>query len=312
MRIKVAALVGATAVGKTRTAVGLAQRLGAEIVSVDSMQVYRGMDVGTDKANAELRAAVPHHLLDLLDPSEPLSVADFQRRARAAIEDIAGRGRVPFLVGGSGLYFRALVDDLNFPPRSSVVRESLELEAERVGAQALHARLALLDPAAASRIEPSNARRTIRALEVVHATGRRFSENDGWERYESVYELAVAGLALPRPELYRRIDERVKRMLEGGLVEEAHRIEERLGVTARQALGYKQILDSPRDASDDSLRAAIARATKRFARRQESWFRADPRIAWFDAADARLEDELVSFFRTSFPVAERASRPQPA
>ena len=312
MKIKVAALVGPTAVGKTRISVRVARRLGAEIVSVDSMQVYRGMDVGTDKATAELRGALPHHLLDLLDPSEPLSVADFQRRARAALEDIARRGRVPFLVGGSGLYFRAVVDDLNFPPRSPLVRESLELEAERVGAQALHARLALVDPAAASRIEPSNARRTIRALEVVHVTGRRFSENDAWERYESVYDLAVAGLALPRPELHRRIDERVERMLEGGLIEEARRLEGRLGVTARQALGYKQILDSPRHSSKDALRAPIARATKRFARRQESWFRADPRIAWFDAADPRLEDELLTFFGSSLSAAERTSRPQPA
>ncbi|HEX2050069.1 MAG TPA: tRNA (adenosine(37)-N6)-dimethylallyltransferase MiaA [Actinomycetota bacterium] len=296
MKARVAALVGATAVGKTDVALDVARRLGAEVVSVDSMQVYRGMDVGTAKPTVAQRALVRHHLLDVLDPEEALSVARFQALARAAIAEVAARGRLPLLVGGSGLYFRAVVDDLRFPPHAPDVRRALEDEAARVGAAALHARLAGVDPDAAARIEPSNERRIVRALEVVEATGRPFSEESSWDRYDSLYDLDVAGLERPRAELYERIAARVDDMLERGLVDEARRLAVRgLGATARQALGYRQVLDAP-EASPADLRDAIVRATKRFARRQESWFRADPRVVWFDARDPELAERLTRHF----------------
>lgn len=292
--LRVAAIVGPTAVGKTDLSLDVAEQLDAEIVSVDSMQIYKGMDIGTAKVGEAERDRVPHHLLDLRTPDHELSVAEFQALARAAIDDIAGRGKMPLLVGGSGLYFRAVIDELSFPPRSPAVRSSLEVEADELGAEALHARLAELDPPAAARIEPSNARRTVRALEVIEITGRPFSDNDSWERYESIYDVRIAGVTRARGDLYRRIEKRVHAMAVAGLVEEARALEAQLGRTARQALGYKQILDDP-EASPEALRDAIVRATKRFARRQESWFRADPRVVWFDA-DTTGADEVVGFF----------------
>ena len=294
---RVCALVGPTAVGKTEAALQVAEAIGAEIVSVDSMQVYRGMDVGTDKATTEMRERVPHHLLDLFEPDEDLTVAAFQRLARAAIDTISERGRVPLLVGGSGLYFRAVVDELEFPPRSAELRATLEGKVEELGAEGLHARLRELDPVAASRMEPNNARRIVRALEVIELTGRPFSANTAWERYESRYDLRVAGLERPRDDLYARISQRADTMLERGLVEEVRRLEERgMSPTARQALGYKQILDSGPGADPAVVREDIVRATKRFARRQLSWFRTDPRVRWFEASDPALIEGLKAFF----------------
>jgi tRNA dimethylallyltransferase len=294
--MKVAAIVGPTAVGKSDVAVDVAERVGAEIVSVDSMQIYRGMDAGTAKPGAELRARVPHHLLDVVEPDHAVTVADFQSMAREVIEEIGARRRLPLLVGGSGLYFRAVVDDLKFPPRAAEIRAGLEAEAEEIGARSLHDRLTTLDPAAAARIEPDNLRRTVRALEVIAVTGRPFSDNDSWERYDSVYELAVAGLKRLREDLWARIEQRADRMLAGGLVQEANTLDQRgLGSTARQALGYRQVLDE----SADGVREDIIRATKRFARRQESWFKADPRITWFDAAHEDTAEHIATFFQAS-------------
>lgn len=288
---RVVALVGPTAVGKTELSLELAKRLDAEIVSVDSMQVYSGMDIGTAKVGSEEQARVPHHLLDIRAPDHDLTVAEFQSLARAAIADIAGRGKLPLVVGGSGLYFRASVDDLSFPARSEEVRAQLESEAEELGPAALHARLTDLDPKAAARIEPGNARRSIRALEVIELTGKPFSDNDSWSRYESIYELKVAGLTRARADLYARIERRTDRMLEGGLVAETQALRGRMSRTAAQALGYRQVLES----SPDTLRDDIVRATKRFARRQESWFKADPRVRWFDAASPNLADEVAGY-----------------
>jgi tRNA dimethylallyltransferase len=296
-RTRVIALVGPTAVGKTAVALDVARELGAEIISIDSMQIYRGMDIGTAKPDRKTRDEIPHHMLDLRSPDHTLTVAEFQELARAAIEDVTARGRLPLLVGGSGLYFRAVVDDLSFAPRSPDVRRALEIEADEVGAEVLHARLAELDEVAASKIEPQNARRTVRALEVIAVTGRPFSENAAaWDHYESVYELAVAGLRRPRADLYARIADRVDAMLAGGLLEETEGLRDSLGPTARQALGYKQILDLPH-AAPDEVRADIVRATKRFARRQDSWFAADPRVTWFEAASPDLTSTLISFYR---------------
>lgn len=298
---KVAAIVGPTAAGKTAVSLDVAEALEAEIVSIDSMQIYRGMDVGTDKASVAMRERVPHHLIDLKDPSEDVTVAEYQSLARAAIEDITSRGRLALLVGGSGLYLRAVVDDLEFPPRSEEVRAALEDEAEKLGPEALYERLLDIDPAAASKIEQGNVRRTIRALEVIELTGRPFSANDSFDRYESIYELAVAGLRRPRAQLYERIDRRVSEMLDAGLADEALRLEGGISRTARQALGYRQILDAP-DAPPEQFQDQIAQATRRFARRQESWFRADPRVEWFEAAAPDLAGTLVSFFRRTLTL----------
>jgi tRNA dimethylallyltransferase len=289
----VAAIVGATAVGKTELSLGLAEKIGAEIVSMDSMQVYRGMDIGTAKPDAEMRARVPHHLLDVFDPAHDVTVSEFQELARAAIDDICHRGKLPLLVGGSGLYFRAVVDELSFPPRAEEVRKRLEGEVDELGPDALYARLIELDPRAASKIEPGNARRTVRALEVIEITGRPFSDNVTWDTYESVYDLTVVGVTRPRDELYERIARRVDAMLDTGLVDEVERVAAGgMSRTARQALGYRQVLEFPTEA----VRDEIVKATKRFARRQESWFRADPRVEWFDLSEpgvvARIETLL--------------------
>ncbi|HZA19732.1 MAG TPA: tRNA (adenosine(37)-N6)-dimethylallyltransferase MiaA [Actinomycetota bacterium] len=303
--VRVAAIVGPTAVGKSSAAVEVAEALGAEIVSVDSMQVYSGMDIGTDKATSEMRWRVPHHLLDHWLPSHNVTVSEFQAEARNAISHISKRGVLPLLVGGSGLYFRAVVDDLFFPPRSANVREALELEVDELGSRALHARLTELDPRAAAKIEPQNARRIVRALEVIKLTGEPFSDNDSFDRYESIYDLAVAGLTRPRPQLHERIDARVTRMIERGLVEEARRLAELdISRTARQALGYRQVLDSP-EADPATLGDEIARATKRFARRQESWFRADPRVEWFDADDSECTKAVIDYIRSALRLSSR-------
>ena len=299
MTARVAAIVGPTAVGKSRVAVEVADALGAEIVSVDSMQVYSGMDIGTDKATPEMRWRVPHHLLDHWLPSHNVTVSEFQAEARSAISHIARRGGLPLLVGGSGLYFRAVVDDLDFPPRSAAVRDALEREIDEVGPAALHERLRELDPRAAAKIEPQNARRIVRALEVIEVTGELFSDNDSFDRYESIYDLAVAGLTRPRPQLHERIEARVERMIERGLIEEAQRLAQLdMGRTARQALGYRQVLDSP-GADPGAVKEDIVRATKRFARRQESWFRADPRIRWFPADEHDCARSVTDFISSA-------------
>ena len=284
---RVAAIVGPTAVGKTELSLSVAEELEAEIVSVDSMQVYRGMDIGTAKPDAEACARVPHHLLDLFEPSHDVTVSEFQELARTAIADISGRGKLPLLVGGSGLYYRAVVDELAFPPRQEDVRQRLEDEAEEIGAEALHERLRKLDPQAASKIEPGNVRRTVRALEVIEITGRPFSENVTWETYESIYDLIAIGLTRPREELFDRIARRVDEMLDAGLVDEVRRVEAAgMSRTARQALGYRQVLEL----DEGEVRDGIVKATKKFARRQESWFKADPRIRWIDVgADGAAE-----------------------
>jgi tRNA dimethylallyltransferase len=301
----VGAIVGPTAVGKSAVALAVARALEAEIVSIDSMQIYRGMDIGTDKPSPEARREVPHHLVDVVNPSHDLTVAEFQARGRQAIGEVIERGRLSLLVGGSGLYFRAVVDDLEFPPRARAVRGALEAEAvSEGGAARLHSRLARLDPEAAARIGRANTRRVIRALEIIELTGGPVGDYRPWRRFESIYELTVAGLTRPRADLYRRIEERVERMLEAGLEDEAGRLAAApLGSPARQALGYRQVLESPA-AGRPELREAIVRATKRFARRQESWFRGDPRVVWFDASEPGVEARVAEF------ISAAAARPR--
>jgi tRNA dimethylallyltransferase len=252
-------------------------------VSADAMLVYRRMDIGTAKPTPEERARVPHHLVDLVDPGEEFSVARFQPLARAAIAEVLGRGRMPLLVGGSGLYFHAVVDDFMFPPTDQAVRVRLEAEAARVGLPELYRRLAAADPPAAARIQPANLRRTVRALEVMELTGRPFSSFRGaMDTPVSRYRLTLLGLD-PGPEPLRaRVAERVAAMAEAGLVGEVRRLAERpLSRTARQALGYKELLDAMEQGTPvaEALEAVVRR-TRAYARRQLAWFRRDPRVRW--------------------------------
>ena len=298
------ALVGPTASGKTEAAIAVAQALGAEIVSVDSMLVYRGMDVGTAKPGADQLALVPHHLIDVAEPSDPFTVARYQALAREAVEDVRARVRLVLLAGGSGLYFRAIVDDLAFPGTDPATRAELEAEAARVGAGALHGRLAELDPTAAERIEPENVRRTVRALEVLTVTGRAFSSfAAAWDRFDPG-QVRAAGVRLEREALAGRIEHRVHAMVEGGLLDEVRGLVERgLGdwLTSSQAIGYAEFASHlAGDATLDEAVAGTVKRTKELARRQMVWFRRDPRIRWFEAGTdgaGALVDELVGYLR---------------
>jgi tRNA dimethylallyltransferase len=294
---QVAAIVGPTAVGKTEVSLDVAERLGAEVISIDSMQIYQGMDIGTAKPSAADRARISHHLIDLRPPSHELTVAEYQSLARAAIDDVVGRGRLPLLVGGSGLYWRAVVDNLDFPPRSARVRADLEAEAQEVGGDELHRRLQKVDSVAAAAIAPANVRRTVRALEVLEITGRPFSDfAKAWGSYASRYALSVAGLKRTHSDLFSRIEARVDVMMAAGLAGETETLAAAgMSAAARQALGYRQVLEADPDASTTQIRDEIVRATKRFARRQESWFRTDPRVVWFDASEPLFITRLVEF-----------------
>ncbi|MEU7075407.1 tRNA (adenosine(37)-N6)-dimethylallyltransferase MiaA [Streptomyces narbonensis] len=289
---RVIAVVGPTAAGKSDLGVFLAQQLGGEVVNADSMQLYRGMDIGTAKLTMEERDGVPHHLLDIWDVTEAASVAEYQRLARAEIDRLLAEGRTPILVGGSGLYVRGAVDALEFPGTDPAVRARLEAELEESGSGVLHARLAEADPEAARAILPSNGRRIVRALEVIEITGKPFTAN--LPGHDSVCDTVQIGVDVARPELDERIALRVDRMWEAGLVDEVRALEARglrEGRTAARALGYQQVLAAlAGECTDDEARAETVRATKRFARRQDSWFRRDPRVHWLSgAADHRGE-----------------------
>lgn len=285
---RVIAVVGPTAAGKSDLGVFLAQRLGGEVVNADSMQLYRGMDIGTAKLTLEERDGVPHHLLDIWDVTEAASVAEYQKLARAEIDRLLADGRWPILVGGSGLYVRGAVDHLEFPGTDPAVRARIEEELALHGSGALHARLAAADPGAAQAILPSNGRRIVRALEVIEITGKPFTAN--LPGHDSVYDTVQIGVDVGRPELDERIATRVDRMWDAGLVDEVRALEAvglREGRTASRALGYQQVLAAlAGECTDDDARAETVRATKRFARRQDSWFRRDPRVHWLSGAVA--------------------------
>jgi tRNA dimethylallyltransferase len=297
MGTHVIAVVGATATGKSRLATELARAVGGEVVNADSMQLYRGMDIGTAKEPEAARRGVPHHLLDIWPVTQTANVADYAKLARAAIDEIIARGRVPVLAGGSGLYVRAALDDLDFPGTDPAVRARLEEELARAGAAALHTRLAALDPAAASAILPGNGRRMVRALEVIELSGRPFTAT--MPAYQENRPAVQLGLALPRPELDQRIAARVDRMWQAGLDAEVRSLAAqglRDGKTASRALGYQQLLRYlDGEWTLDEARLETIKATRRFARRQESWFRRDPRVRWLDAAqppETLLRDAL--------------------
>jgi tRNA dimethylallyltransferase len=282
--LPIVAVVGPTASGKSELGLDLAEALGGEIVNADAMQLYRGMDIGTAKLPPEERRGIPHHQLDVLEVTEEASVAAYQLAARADIAAIRSRGRVPVLVGGSGLYVRAALDHLEIPPTDPVVRRRLEADGERLGAAAMFRRLAELDAVAAGRIQPTNLRRIVRALEVIELTGRPFSASMPGREFVSA--TVMLGLGVDRSLLDERIDRRVHRMWRQGLLAEVEGLLEvglRDGFTASRAIGYSQaiaVVDGV--LSPEEAREQTAQATRRYARRQESWFRPDPRIVWLD------------------------------
>ncbi|CAN5634452.1 tRNA (adenosine(37)-N6)-dimethylallyltransferase MiaA [soil metagenome] len=300
------AIVGPTAAGKSGLAIAMAVRLGGEVVNADSMQLYRGMDIGTAKLDQEQRRGIPHHVLDVLDVTEPATVAQFQSWARAAIRDCRSRGATPILVGGSALYVRAVLDRFDFPGTDDALRAELEAELAGRGPAALHQRLAAVDPVAAESILPGNGRRIVRALEVVTLTGKPFAANlprRDYAHVETTERTVQIGVDVPRPTLDERIDVRVQRMWDGGLVDEVRRLEAaglRSGRTASRALGYAQVLQFlAGHCTEAQARQATVQATRRFARRQDSWFRKDERVRWlpYDAAD--LSDRGVALVGAS-------------
>ncbi|MCX2953421.1 tRNA (adenosine(37)-N6)-dimethylallyltransferase MiaA [Lentzea sp. NEAU-D7] len=291
------AVVGPTATGKSDLAVALAERFGGEVVNADAMQLYRGMDIGTAKMPVSERRGVPHHLFDVLSVTETASVAAYQRQTRAVVEELLASGRPPILVGGSGLYVQAVLDDLKFPGTDDAVRLRFEAELAAEGSEALHRRLRELDPAAAIAILPSNGRRIVRALEVIELTGQPFSANlpkPGPARYGTVQ----IGVDREVSELDARVDLRVDQMFAGGLEAEVRalvRIGLREGKTASRALGYQQVLSAMDGACTiDFAAEETKRATRRFVRRQRSWFRRDQRITWLDGARPDLLDAAGS------------------
>lgn len=293
------AVVGATATGKSGLAVDLARELDGEVINADSMQLYRGMDIGTAKLSQAERGGIPHHLLDIWDVTTTASVAEYQDLANDVIDDIVRRGKTPVLAGGSGLYIRAALGDLDFPGTDEVIRQRLEAELAETGPAPLHARLRVRDPKAAAAILASNGRRIVRALEVIEISGRPFSAT--MPAYTVPAQRAGSpvvqvGLHTERPELDRRIDSRVDRMWAEGLEHEVRALEAiglRSGRTASRALGYQQMLRYlDGDWTLDQAREETARATRRFARRQESWFRRDPRVHWLVPGDDLLDRAL--------------------
>ena len=284
----VVAVVGPTATGKSDLALELALALGAEVLNTDAMQLYRGMDVGTAKLGPAERRGVPHHLLDVLDPRDDASVADYQVLGREVLADLAARDVRAVAVGGSGLYVRALLDRMEFPGTDPQVRAALEARVETEGVRALHAELAAVDPQAAASIGPRNARRVVRALEVVAHTGRPYSAGLPGHEYE--VPAVQVGLDCDREVLDERIERRVARMWEQGLLDEVRRLEAHgLGRTASRAVGYAQALAELHGELDGAqARAATAAGTRRLARKQMGWFGRDPRVHWFDAQDPDL------------------------
>lgn len=290
--IRVLAVVGPTAAGKSAVALEVARQAGGEIVSADSMQVYRGLDIGTAKPSGAELALVPHHLINVAEPWEDFSVAAYQRLGREAVEHISLRGRLPVVVGGTGLYVRALLHHYDFtaPGADRQVRAELEQQAGAKGPESLHADLAGIDPQAAARIHPRDTRRLVRALEVWRVTGRPISA--GWHGQGFVYDSLLVGLRVSTPELYARIDRRVEAMLASGLVDEVRGLMQQgysESLVAGQALGYKEIVAHLEgQATLDEAAEQIKLATRRYAKRQKTWFRREPGVVWLDATSGEI------------------------
>lgn len=295
-------ITGATAVGKSSISLKLAQELGTDVINTDSMQLYRGMNIGTAKLSPIERQGIEHHLIDVLDVSEVANVSSYQEIGRKIIVDLRNQDKVPLAVGGSGLYITALLDNLDFPPTDNELRSSLEKELSEVGAHALHQRLAELDPLSAHRIDPANGRRIVRALEVIELTGEPYSSSLPKSNPAVEPDIRIA-LYRDRADLDRLIEVRVELMWEQGFVEEVIGLLEMglaQGVTARKALGYSQIMEAM--AGEISLATAKAetiRLTKRYARKQESWFRRDPKMIWLPADKPALIGEILDMVKES-------------
>lgn len=292
----VIAVVGPTAAGKSDLSLVLARELDGEVINADSMQLYQGMDIGTAKLTRRERDGIPHHLLDIWPVTQAASVSEYQRLARDVIADIQARGRTPILVGGSGLYVRAAIDNLEFPGTDPELRASLEDELAQFGPDRLHARLEAVDPAAAAAILPGNGRRIVRALEVVELSGRPFTAT--LPQYESVFPAIQVGIELPRAELDDRVAARVSTMWDQGLVEEVRGLVAvglREGRTASRALGYAQVLRYlAGECTELEAAAQTVQATRRFVRRQVSWFRRDPRVLWLEGGPGAAERALAA------------------
>jgi len=293
---KVIVICGATATGKSDIALDIAEQIGAEIINADSMQLYRGMDIGTAKLKVAERKNIAHHMLDVLDVTEDSTVAWYQERARRAIAEIHGRGLHAIIVGGTGLYIKSILDDLNFPDTDPQVRANLEKLGEEFGAHYLFERLQELDPAAALAIDRANIRRIIRALEVIEITGKPFTANLPREDSSRFPDALQFGLVMDRENLRDRIDLRVDRMWQEGFVAEVDQLITQgilRGTTAQRALGYSQIL-AMRDGklSEDEAKEETKRASRQYARRQETWFSRDQRIQWVATHQPRLETIL--------------------
>jgi tRNA dimethylallyltransferase len=287
-------IVGPTAVGKTEISIQLAERLDGEIVSADSRLFYRGMDIGTAKPTAEEQARIPHHLIDIVDPDEILSLAVFQQKAREVIAEIHTRNILPFLVGGTGQYVRAVTEGW-IPPEvapNPQLREQLERQKEENGINWLYEKLMDLDPEAAERIDPRNFRRTIRALEVIITTGKKFSEQRG--QSDSPYHLIMVGLTRPRDELYQRVDERIETMFANGFIDEVKRLLEKgysPSLPTMSAIGYRECVGVIQgELTEEQAKVRIRRATRVYVRRQANWFKeSDPNIRWFRVEDGVLD-----------------------
>ena len=292
------AIVGPTGIGKTEVATAIARKLPAEIVAVDSMQVYRGMDIGTGKPPAALRSEIPHHGLDLVEPEEEFDVLRYVQAIKPVLEEIQSSGRRAVLVGGCGLYLKILLNGLcPAPGRDPELRERLIVEGKGTGSVALHARLQGVDPEAAQRIHPNDLRRIVRALEVYHLTGQPMTlwQRDTVPFLEGLKNCPVVGLTCERSKLYEQIQVRVDGWLSAGWVEEARSLFTRpLSRTAQEALGYRELFDHFRGEIDwATARALIHRNTRQYAKRQWSWFRQDPRVRWIDA-DGRGPDDMAA------------------
>lgn len=294
--MKTIVICGATATGKSDLAVSLAKEIGAEIVNADSMQIYKGMDIGTAKLSPDERGGVTHHLLDVLNVTQDATVAWYQELARAAVSDIHSRGNDAIIVGGTGLYIKSILDDLNFPDTDAAVRRKLTEEAKEFGIVQLFNRLVQLDPAAAAAIDRQNERRVIRALEVIEITGKPFTANLPREDSSLYPDALQFGLVMDRTELGTRVEARVDQMWRKGFVEEVDRlIEEGItgATTARRALGYAQIIAMRNGEITESVAIEeTKRATRQYVRRQETWFSRDARINWISPVQPRLETVL--------------------
>jgi len=300
---KLIAIVGPTATGKSDVAIELAKRIEGEIVSADSMQIYAGMDIGTAKVTAAEMQGVPHYCIDIVEPAEPYSVAEYQRLVREVIGDISRRGKIPILVGGTGLYVRSVIDKLEFPSGnvSSEVRKQLEERARVEGPDALYKELIEKDPAAVEIVHPNNVRRIIRALEVIELTGKPFSSYHGeWKNRESIYNLEMFGLTMDRDSLRERINRRVDTMIETGLLDEVKSLVEHgyeRFLTSQQAIGYKELIGylNGEITLEEAVETIKAR-TRQYAKRQLTWFRADPRVQWIDLTGktpGEIVDEIM-------------------